>query len=59
MRRPEWWPVRKTRQLADEAEEAAARTHREVTEPLRKMRQGDHLTPAVVNDIRRQQRREG
>ena len=51
--------MRKTRQIADAAEAARDKTQREVAEPLRKMRQGDYLTPAVVQDIRRQQRREG
>ena len=59
MRRPGWWPVRKTRKIADAAEAARDRTHREVVVPLRQMRQGDFLTPAVVDDIRRQQQREG
>ena len=57
MKKPEWWPVRKTRQIADEAEAAAARTHREVSEPLRQMRRGDFLAPAIAEDIRRQQDR--
>ena len=54
MRKPGWWPVRKSkaRQLADEAEAARDRTHREVAEPLRQMRQGDFLTPAIVRGHR-------
>jgi hypothetical protein len=61
MRKPEWWPARRIReakQLADQAEEAAAKTHREVTEPLRRMRRDDFMTPAIAEDIRRQQARE-
>ena len=58
MRKPGWWPVRKTKVIADQAEEALDRTHREVIEPLRQMRRGDFLTPAIAEDIRRQQARE-
>jgi hypothetical protein len=33
-------------------------THREVTEPLRRMRRDDFMTPAIAEDIRKQQARE-
>ena len=54
-----WWRMRGPRQttlLADKAEADRDRAIREVVEPLRRMRQGDYLTKAVADDIRRQQR---
>jgi hypothetical protein len=57
---PGWWPVRKTRALADMAEEAADRAMREVVMPLRELRaSGDHVTDAVVADIVRRREHEG
>jgi hypothetical protein len=41
------------RELADEAEAARDKAHREVIIPLRELRSGDHLTPAIARDIRR------
>lgn len=57
MRRPRWWPVRKTREIAEQAEAARDRTHRELIEPLRLMRRGDFLTPAIAEEIRQQRQR--
>jgi hypothetical protein len=55
MRRPRWRERRaEVRKLAEEAEAARDRAHREVVIPLRKMRAGDFLTPAIVRDIRKQ-----
>jgi hypothetical protein len=55
MKKPRWWVRRaETRRLAEEAEEARDRAHREVVVPLREMRAGDFLTPAIARDIRRQ-----
>jgi hypothetical protein len=48
---------RKTTALADEAEAARDRTHQEVIVPLRQMRSGDFLTPAIAEEIRRQHQR--
>lgn len=54
MRKPGWWPVRKTRKLAEQAEADRARAHRELIVPLRQMRRGDYLTPAIAEQIRRE-----
>jgi hypothetical protein len=55
MRKPRWLARRaETRRLAEEAEAARDRAHREVVVPLRAMRSGDYLTPAIVKDIRQQ-----
>jgi hypothetical protein len=55
VRKPRWLARRaETRRLAEEAEEARDRAHREVVVPLRAMRSGDFLTPAIARDIRRQ-----
>ena len=58
MRRPKWWPVRKSREIADQAEAARDRAYQEVVVPLRQMRRGDYLTPAIAEQIRRQHRRD-
>ena len=57
MRRPGWLRVRKTRELAEQAEAARDKVHQEVIVPLRQMRAGDYLTPAIADDIRRQRDR--
>lgn len=55
MRKPRWLARRaQARELADEAEAARDKAHREVVVPLRAMRSGDFLTPAIARDIRRQ-----
>lgn len=55
MRKPRWLARRtQARRLADEAEAARDKAHREVIIPLRAMRSGDYLTPAIVADIRQQ-----
>lgn len=56
MRKPRWPWARKAeaRKLAEEAEAARDRAHREVIVPLREMRAGDFLTPAIARDIRQQ-----
>jgi hypothetical protein len=56
MKMPRWrlWARRvEARELAEEAEAARDRAHREVVVPLRELRSGDHLTPAIARDIRR------
>jgi hypothetical protein len=55
---PRWLWARKTgtTKLADDAETARDKAHHEVVVPLRAMRSGDFLTPAVIDDIRRRQR---
>lgn len=56
MRKPKWWPApRKTRKIAEQAEAETERVHRELIVPLRQMRRGDYLTPAIAEDIRRRQ----
>ena len=53
MRKPKWWPApRKTRRIADQAEAERDRVHAELVVPLRQMRRGDFLTPAIARDIR-------
>jgi hypothetical protein len=55
VRKPRWLANRaEIRRLAREAEAARDRAHREVVVPLREMRSGDFLTPAIARDIRRQ-----
>lgn len=55
MRKPKWWPApRKTRRIADQAEADRDRAHRELIVPLREMRRGDFLAPAIAEQIRRQ-----
>lgn len=53
MRTPKWWPERQAKKAADRAEAELAKTHREVVEPLRALRRGDFVLPAVQEDIRR------
>jgi hypothetical protein len=52
MRMPRWWPVRQAKKDADQAEAELDKTHREVIEPLRRMRRGDFVIPAVAEDGR-------
>jgi hypothetical protein len=61
MKKPRWpWASRaQARELAEEAEAARDKAHREVVVPLRKMRSGDFLSPAIARDIRQQQRESG
>jgi hypothetical protein len=61
MKKPRWpWASRaQARELAEEAEAARDKAHREVVVPLRKMRSGDFLAPAIARDIRQQQRESG
>ena len=50
------WPWQSRKQITEERQEAEARAdqvHREVVHPLREMRKRNHLTEAVVADIRR------
>ncbi len=56
MKKPRWpWASRaQARELADEAEAARDKVTREVVVPLRAMRSGDYLKPAIAKDIRRQ-----
>lgn len=55
------WPplYRKPREaavLADEAENAAVRVRTEIIVPLRELREGDHLSAAVADDMTRTRR---
>ncbi len=59
MKMPRWWPVRKARQVARQAEADADRAHRELVAPLRAMREDDRLTEAVQRDVTRWMRRQG
>ena len=50
------WPLRSRKKLTAErleAEARAAQVHWEVIRPLREMRARNHLTDAVIADIRR------
>lgn len=57
------WPLLPSRKrlTAERArsEEATAKVHREVILPLRKMRAENHLTDAIVEDIRRRLKESG
>ena len=54
------WPWhRKTTIERQEAEARADKVHAEVVRPLRQMRRENHLTEAVVADIRRKLRESG
>ena len=48
-----WHRTRKTTVAREEAEARAAQVHWEVIRPLREMRARNHLTDAVIADIRR------
>ena len=56
------WPWTKRRETVEQREDAearAAQVHVEVTLPLREMRLKNHLTDAIIADIRRNLRKEG
>lgn len=56
------WPWQSRKQAAAErrqAEQRAEEVHAEVIRPLREMRARNHLTDAVVADIRRRLRESG
>lgn len=54
------WPVRRrARAEAKQSEEAAAYVHAELVIPLRKMREANHLTEAVAEDMKRRYGGEG
>ena len=54
-----WTKRKETTAQREEAERRAAEVHVEVTLPLREMRLKNHLTDAIIADIRRNLRREG
>ena len=54
------WPwQRRTTAEREQAEQRANQVHDEVIRPLREMRARNHLTDAVVNDIRRRLKETG
>lgn len=59
MKKPGWWPVRRARRLAEQAEAARDKGRTELIEPLRQMRAGDYLTPAIAEEIRHRRKRPG
>lgn len=56
-----WRPVPRKKLVAErrEAEAKAARVHWEVIRPLREMRARNHLTDAVIADIRKRLKESG
>lgn len=54
-----WTKRKETTAQREEAERRAAEVHVEVTLPLREMRLKNHLTDAIIADIRRNLRKEG
>ena len=56
------WPWHKRKETIaqrEEAERRAAEVHVEVTLPLREMRLKNHLTDAIIQDIRRNLKESG
>ena len=56
------WPWHQRREITQQREEAEARAdkvHREVIYPLREMRARNHLTEALIADIRRRLKESG
>lgn len=53
------WHRRETTIERQQAEARADKVHREVIRPLRQMRRENHLTEAVITDIRRRLRESG
>ena len=54
-----WTKRKETTAQREEAERRAAEVHVEVTLPLREMRLKNHLTDAIIQDIRRNLKENG
>ena len=62
MEPPVRWPWQPRKDIAEQRQDAETRAevvHRDVVRPLRRMRAANHLTDAVIADIRRQLKENG